>query len=163
MKVSEITDTLICDYLRLDYSTMTAAEKAQIATIHKAAVEYIKAYTGHVAETVTGETLTAYSDTVYLTEYSPLVNGTLKVYVDGVEVTTGFNVDYSVGTVTFDEIPATAPTADYTAGIDAFEDFIIAVYVLCQDMYDNRSMYVDNANVNKVVETILGMHSVNLL
>lgn len=98
MKVSEITDTLICDYLRLDYSTMTTAEKAQIATIHKAAVEYIKAYTGLDAD-----------------------------------------------------------------GIDLHEDFIIAVYVLCQDMYDNRSMYVDNANVNKVVETILGMHSVNLL
>jgi len=35
--------------------------------------------------------------------------------------------------------------------------------ILCQDMYDNRSMYVDKNNLNKVVETILGMHSVNLL
>ena len=47
--------------------------------------------------------------------------------------------------------------------IDEYEDFYIVVMVLCQDMYDNRSYYVDKNNLNKVVETILGMHSVNLL
>lgn len=47
--------------------------------------------------------------------------------------------------------------------IDDHEDFYIVVMVLCQDMHDTRSMYVDKNNLNKVVETILGMHSVNLL
>jgi hypothetical protein len=47
--------------------------------------------------------------------------------------------------------------------LDDFEDFYIVVMVLCQDMYDNRSLYVDKNNLNKVVETILGMHSRNLL
>lgn len=47
--------------------------------------------------------------------------------------------------------------------LDTYKDLIIVVFVLCQDMYDNRAMYVDNSNVNKVVETILGMHQVNLL
>jgi hypothetical protein len=47
--------------------------------------------------------------------------------------------------------------------LDLHEDFVIVVYILCQDMYDNRSLYVDKTNLNKVVETILGMHSVNLL
>lgn len=47
--------------------------------------------------------------------------------------------------------------------IDAYPDFVIVVFVLCQDMYDNRTLYVDNANLNRVVETILGMHSINLL
>lgn len=47
--------------------------------------------------------------------------------------------------------------------IDTHDDFVIVVYVLCQDMYDNRSMYVDKNNLNKVVDTILGMHCVNLL
>ena len=47
--------------------------------------------------------------------------------------------------------------------IDTHEDFYIVVLVLCQDMYDNRCMYVDKGNLNKVVETILGMHCVNLL
>lgn len=47
--------------------------------------------------------------------------------------------------------------------IDQHEDFYIVIMILCQDMYDNRSYYVDKNNLNKVVETILGMHSVNLL
>ena len=47
--------------------------------------------------------------------------------------------------------------------IDKHEDFVIVVYILCQDMYDNRILYVDKTNLNKVVETILGMHQVNLL
>lgn len=45
--------------------------------------------------------------------------------------------------------------------LDDHEDFIIVVYILCQDMYDNRTLYVDKNNLNKVVETILGMHSNN--
>lgn len=47
--------------------------------------------------------------------------------------------------------------------LDDFPDFVIVVYILCQDMYDNRTMYVDKSNVNKVVQTILDMHSRNLL
>lgn len=47
--------------------------------------------------------------------------------------------------------------------IDDYPDFIIVVLILCQDMWDNRAMYVDNSNLNKVVETILGLHQVNLL
>ena len=47
--------------------------------------------------------------------------------------------------------------------LDDYKDIIIAVLVLCQDMWDNRTLYVDNSNVNKVVESILGLHSVNLL
>lgn len=47
--------------------------------------------------------------------------------------------------------------------MDTHTDFVIVVFILCQDMWDNRTLYVDNANLNRVVETILGMHSVNLL
>lgn len=47
--------------------------------------------------------------------------------------------------------------------LDNYQDFVIVALVLVQDMYDNRTMYVDSRNVNTVVETILGMHSVNLL
>ena len=45
--------------------------------------------------------------------------------------------------------------------LDEFDDFVIVVFILCQDMYDTRSLYVDKSNLNKVVETILGMHSLN--
>lgn len=47
--------------------------------------------------------------------------------------------------------------------LDNYPDLIIVVFVLCQDMYDTRALYVDNSNLNKVVDTILGMHSINLL
>jgi len=47
--------------------------------------------------------------------------------------------------------------------LDNYNDFIIVVLILCQDMWDNRTLYVDNTNLNKVVDTILGMHSINLL
>lgn len=47
--------------------------------------------------------------------------------------------------------------------LDNYQDFVIVVLILCQDMWDNRTLYVDKTNLNKVVDTILGMHSVNLL
>ena len=47
--------------------------------------------------------------------------------------------------------------------LDNFQDFVIVVLILCQDMWDNRALYVDKTNLNHVTETILGMHSVNLL
>ena len=47
--------------------------------------------------------------------------------------------------------------------LDDYQDFVIVVFVLCQDMWDTRALYVDSSNLNNVIETILGMHSVNLL
>lgn len=47
--------------------------------------------------------------------------------------------------------------------LDESSDLAIALFVLCQDMYDNRALYVDSANVNLAVQSILDMHSVNLL
>lgn len=47
--------------------------------------------------------------------------------------------------------------------LDSYSDFIIAVYILCQDMYDNRVMYVDSKSINKTVQTILDMHTRNNL
>jgi len=49
------------------------------------------------------------------------------------------------------------------AGVDLHDDFTIVIYILCQDMHDNRTLYVDKTNLNRVVSTILDMHSVNLL
>lgn len=48
-------------------------------------------------------------------------------------------------------------------GMDAHEDLVIVIYVLCQSMYDNRAYYVDKSNINNVVESILNLHSTNLL
>ena len=47
--------------------------------------------------------------------------------------------------------------------IDSHPDIVVAVYVLCQDMYDNRTLYVDKGTVSPTVQTILEMYSVNLI
>lgn len=47
--------------------------------------------------------------------------------------------------------------------LDTHQDFVIVVLILCQSMWDDRTMYVDKSNMNKAVETILNMHSKNLL
>ena len=47
--------------------------------------------------------------------------------------------------------------------IDKYSDLVAVFYVLCQDLYDTRSYYVDNNNVNIMVQSILDMHSRNLL
>ena len=47
--------------------------------------------------------------------------------------------------------------------LDSYSDFIIVVYVLCQDMYDNRRLYIETKNINDTVKTILNMHTRNNL
>ena len=62
---------------------------------------------------------------------------------------------------------ATSFIKNYTglddAGIDKYPEFVIVVLILCQDMWDNRTMYVDGKDLNNTVQSILAMHSVNLL
>lgn len=47
--------------------------------------------------------------------------------------------------------------------LDQFQDFVIVTLILCQDMWDNRTLYVEKSELSYPVETILGMHSINLL
>ena len=46
---------------------------------------------------------------------------------------------------------------------DSIPEFVIAVYVLSQSMYDVRAYEVDTGLVNNVLMSILGSRSVNLL
>jgi hypothetical protein len=46
---------------------------------------------------------------------------------------------------------------------DAHEDLTIALFVLSNELYDNRTFTVENDKVNTVIKSILDMHSVNLL
>ena len=54
-------------------------------------------------------------------------------------------------------------TGQAEGDLDNFQDFVIVVYILVQDMWDNRTMYVDKSNLNNTVQSILGLHSINLL
>lgn len=47
--------------------------------------------------------------------------------------------------------------------LDNSQDFVIVVFILVQDMWDNRVLYVDKNNVNQTVDSILSLHAVNLL
>ena len=103
MKVSEITNQSVADYIRL--TEVGEKEKKELQLYLDIAKNYISNYTGIPTE----------SD------------------VEGAET------------------------------LDTYSDFIIVIYILCQDMYDNRTMYVDKTNINKVVQTILDMHTRNNL
>lgn len=75
--------------------------------------------------------------------------------------------DYEVGEIETYLNIAKNYISSYTgipvAELDEYADFIIVIYILCQDMYDNRAMYVESGNINKVVQTILDMHTMNNL
>lgn len=105
MKVSEITNENVADYIKLEFASLTVKEKANLDTLLLTSKSFIKSFTG---------------------------------------------------------IPITS-TDTTVKTLDDYEDFYIVVMVLCQDMHDNRTMYVDKSNLNRVVETILGMHCTNLL
>lgn len=47
--------------------------------------------------------------------------------------------------------------------LDISEDLSMAVFILATELYDNRTYTVDNASVNPVIQSILEMHSINLL
>ncbi len=51
-----------------------------------------------------------------------------------------------------------------TESMENSEDLAIVLYVIAAELYDNRSMTVDRlSKVNPLVETMLNLHSVNLL
>lgn len=69
-------------------------------------------------------------------------------------------------------LPLTAPADDEetedvdesdVTTLDSNPEFVTAVMVLVQNNYDNRTFYVDKGQVEKVVDSILGMHRRNLL
>ena len=47
--------------------------------------------------------------------------------------------------------------------LDNYEDMTIAYIALCQYMFDNRAFAVDCKEINRVVESILGLHDNNLV
>jgi hypothetical protein len=47
--------------------------------------------------------------------------------------------------------------------LDSKEDLTMAMFVLSNELYDNRTFAVENDKVNTVIKSILDMHSVNLL
>jgi uncharacterized phage protein (predicted DNA packaging) len=49
------------------------------------------------------------------------------------------------------------------ATIDDYEDITIALFALCSEMYDNRRFIVEKNTVNPITQSIIDIHSINLL
>jgi hypothetical protein len=168
MKISAITAELAAAYLRLDYANMTTAEVEALTNLINIAKAFIKSYTG-LEDVSPGEEAVGTGDgveTEFSLRYFPITSQT--VYIDGSAQTetTHYTIAKDTGVITFVTAPADGAeiTATYSAvPSDGFEDFAIVVYILVQDMYDNRTLYVEKTNINRVIDMILGMHSVNLL
>lgn len=47
--------------------------------------------------------------------------------------------------------------------LDDNEDLAIVLYVLANEMYDNRAYNIESAKANLLVQSMLQMHSINLL
>ncbi|HJJ78870.1 MAG TPA: head-tail connector protein [Methanocorpusculum sp.] len=49
--------------------------------------------------------------------------------------------------------------------LDLHADLAQALFIIVTDMFDNRNLYIEGkaTNINKSVECILGMHSINLV
>lgn len=54
-------------------------------------------------------------------------------------------------------------TGRTTEEANNYPEFTIAVYTLSEDMYDKRTYIVDSDTSNKIVDSILGSRSINLL
>lgn len=54
-------------------------------------------------------------------------------------------------------------TGQREVDLDRYEDITIAFLALCSFLYDNRSMTIQNDKINRVVESLLGKYSINLL
>lgn len=79
------------------------------------------------------------------------------------------HVDHSLDDVLFEIIlqATTSYIKNYTGltleQMDDKEDLTMVLMILSNEMYDNRVYAVENDKVNKIVNSILDMHSVNLL
>ena len=94
------------------------------------------------------------------------------------ELTNDFLVDYlkidepeesTMKEISTGHAAAVAYAKSYTGleveELDAHEDITTAILIIIADMFENRNLYLDykSKEINKTVETILGMYQVNLL
>lgn len=103
----------------------------------------------NVTCTVTGNNITLVSTQVI---------GTDIAWIESeIQTVTGIVADTT--TVSADNL-----TVNLTAkSVDSYEDLTIALFVLSNEMYDNRMITVDSNKVNYVIQQILDSHSVNYL
>ena len=98
-------------------------------------------------------------------EISKVSDITVQVLADYLRVADPSDADNTLLAAIIKAVPAymCKYTGLSAAQLDGSSDMVIAALCLAQDMYDNRSMYVDSTKQNLTVQSILDMHSINLL
>lgn len=98
-------------------------------------------------------------------EISKVSDITVQVLADYLRIADPSDADNTLLTAIIKAVPAymCKYTGLSAAQLDDSTDFVIAALALAQDMYDNRTIYADSTNPNLTVQSILDMHSVNLL
>lgn len=185
MKLSEVT----IDELKQYANVYTADDDNLFDVILSASKSFISIYTGIPlsrftnapvvnpiqpgSAIITGTSISGYTITV---TFADNTTATALVQSDGtwsvnVPITETLNDGDKVnvtqtspsGNISSPTISTVGSTAISPQCLDDFEDVSIALMVLSNEMYDNRSMTVDNDKLNFVVKQILDSHSVNLL
>jgi uncharacterized phage protein (predicted DNA packaging) len=111
-KVSDITITILADYLHIDNPTSDQLD--ELGTMLNSAKAYVSSYVGLP----------------------------LSAPADDAE---------------------TATDESAVDNLDSHPEFVSAVMVLVQNQYDNRTFYTDKGQVESVINSILNLHSRNLL
>lgn len=90
---------------------------------------------------------------------------TVQALADYLRITDPSDADNTLLAAIIKAVPAymTKYTGLSAAELDKYPDMVIAALALAQDMYDNRTIYADSTNPNMTVQSILDMHSINLL
>jgi uncharacterized phage protein (predicted DNA packaging) len=102
---------------------------------------------------------------VAMMEISKVSEITVQALADYLRVSDPSDADNTLLAAIIKAVPAymCKYTGLSAADLDKSPDFVIAALALAQDMYDNRTIYADTNTPNLTVQSILDMHSVNLL
>lgn len=98
-------------------------------------------------------------------EISKISEITVQVLADYLRIADPSDADNTLLATIIKAVPAymSKYTGLSAAQLDDSTDFVIAALALAQDMFDNRTIYADTNTPNLTVQSILDMHSVNLL
>jgi hypothetical protein len=64
--------------------------------------------------------------------------------------------------IPLEDVPAT-DTEPVINGLDHYEDMTVALFILSNEMYDNRMVHVESNKIGFVIRQLLDSHSTNLL
>lgn len=148
MTISDITTDVLTEYLRID--DPSEADKKLLDAVLVNAKAFISAYTG-IPYTVAETESTSGSDD---DDIGPVY---VKIRTDSAGNVTTIVTDDNGEEFRYrnkdGEVLDSAPD-----NIENYEDLWLPCMILCQDAYDNRTLYPDKNNINRAVETALSMH-----